>query len=358
VRLAQSTAMINHTGFTIGPIHIDFPVTLAALAGYSDAPMRTLARHHGAPYTLTEVILDKFILDLAKGKKMRRYLHPEAHPVGVQLMGINSPTLAEAALRTVELGFDAVELNFACPVPKVVGKQRGGRLMADPELAIEIFSRLRDALPENIPLTAKLRRGFGEEYYGKNGTPREVLPSSAQDENCYRMLDGLYNAGAAAVTLHGRFVRQRYRGNADWNFLTQVREYLDDSLVLLGSGDLFTADACVRMLEQCKVNGVTAARGAIGNPWIFRQARDILEGRPAFKPTRADWAALMREHYELTASEYGEQIACRVFRKFTVRYAMHYEPPCEEITMEMVRTAFSAVETPEQWEEALSRFYD
>src|SRR5208283_277631 len=118
--------------FRIDNVAIDFPVVQAALAGYSDWPMRVIARRLGAPYTLAEVLLDKFVLDVTKGRKAKRFLRvtDEEHPCGAQLMGASPEEFAPAALRLVAAGFDVIDLNFACPVKKVLGRCRGGHLLS------------------------------------------------------------------------------------------------------------------------------------------------------------------------------------------------------------------------------------
>ena len=250
---------------------IDFPVVQAALSGYSDWPMRVIARRLGAAYTLGEVLLDKFIVQVSKGAKARRYIRTtnEEHPVGAQLMGAEPEDFPPAALKLAEAGFDVIDLNFGCPVKKVLGRCRGGFLLSTPGAAMEIVGRVRDALPPHIPLTVKMRRGLDE--------------SQESLDNFFAIFDGAFRLGAAAITVHGRTVRQRYDGPSDWAFVREVKEHAG-SRIVLGSGDLFTAEDCLNMLIQTGVDGVTAARGAIGNPWIFRQARALAAGQPASIP--------------------------------------------------------------------------
>ena len=181
-------------------------------------------------------------------------------------MGADPDDFPPAALKLAEAGFDVIDLNFGCPVKKVLGRCRGGFLLSTPAAALEIVARVRDVLPPHIPLTVKMRRGMDD--------------SQESRDNFFTIFDGAFRLGAAAITVHGRTVRQRYDGPSDWNFLREVKQRAGEKIVL-GSGDLFTAEDCLRMLVETGVNGVTAARGAIGNPWIFRQAKDLAAGRPA-----------------------------------------------------------------------------
>ena len=148
----------------LGPLRLDFPVVQAALSGYSDLPMRVIARRLGAPYTICEVMLDKFIVELKPRRRNRHFLMvaDEEHPTGGQLMGAEPADFAPAALRLVEQGFDVIDINFGCPVKKVLGRCRGGYHLSQPPVALEIIRRVRDAVPPAIPVTVKMRRGIDD----------------------------------------------------------------------------------------------------------------------------------------------------------------------------------------------------
>ncbi|MFO0422530.1 MAG: tRNA dihydrouridine synthase, partial [Planctomycetia bacterium] len=246
------------TPFSIGGVQLASPVVQAALSGYSDLPMRVLARHYGAAYTLCEVLLDTFIAVIGTNRKnlARIAVSDDEHPVGGQLMGANPDDFAPAARRLVEAGFDVIDINFGCPVKKVLGRCRGGYLLGVPETALEIVSRVRAAVPAHVPVTLKMRRGIDD-------SPESV-------EKFWTIFDGAFDRGAAAITVHGRSVQQKYVGPSSWEFLTAVKRHAGQRIVI-GSGDLFSAEACVAMMRETGVDGVSVARGAIGNPWIFRQ---------------------------------------------------------------------------------------
>ncbi|OHB79001.1 MAG: tRNA-dihydrouridine synthase [Planctomycetes bacterium RBG_16_64_12] len=323
----------------LGPLAVDFPVVLAAMAGYTDWPTRRIARNMGAGYTVSEALLDRFVVNVTKGKKARRFLRVtgEDHPVGAQLMGHAADELAAAAGKLVEAGFDAVDLNFGCPVRKVLSKCRGGHLLSDPERALKIVAGVRDALPPKVPVTVKMRRGTDE--------------SDRSREDFFTVFDGAFALGAAAVTVHGRTVRQRYEGPSSWAFLREVKEHAGDRTVL-GSGDLFTAQDCLDMIAQTGVDGVTVARGAIGNPWIFREARALAAGRPLPPPpSLLEQREVIAEHYRLAEEIYGPARSLTVMRKLGIKYSrMH--PQAQE-----VRDAFVAVRDPNQWQKVLDRWY-
>jgi tRNA-dihydrouridine synthase B len=331
--------MLTLAPLTIGPIPLDFPVVQAALSGYSDWAMRVIARRLGASYTLCEVLLDQFVIQVSRGKRADRYLRvtDEEHPVGAQLMGANPEEFAPAAVRLVAAGFDVIDINFGCPVKKVLGRCRGGYLLGQVDTALEIVARVREAVPTEIPVTVKMRRGLDD--------------TSESRDNFYQIFDGAFELGVAAITVHGRTVQQRYVGPSRWEFLRELKQHAGNRTVL-GSGDLFTPQACLDMITQTGVDGVTAARGAIGNPWIFSQARALAAGQPLPDPPRVlEQREVIAEHYRLAEELYGGEVCSRHMRKFGIKYSKLH-PHGQE-----VRDAFVAVSHPGQWGDVLERWY-
>jgi len=323
----------------IGKVQIGFPVVQAALSGYSDWPMRVLARRLGASYALCEVMLDQFLLAVKKRAKTRHFLHTSAeeHPVGGQLMGAEPEQFAAGALKLVEAGFDVIDINFGCPVKKVLGRCRGGFHLGQPEVALEIVRRTRDAVPNRIPVTVKMRRGVDD--------------SAESRDKFFTILEGAFASGVAAITVHGRTVRQGYVGPSRWDFLSEVKRFAGNQIIL-GSGDLFTAQDCLDMLLQTGIDGVTVARGAIGNPWIFAQARALAVGQPLpLPPSLHEQRAIIREHYRLAEQLYDPKHCGQALRKFGIKYsALHPQH-------EQVRQAFARVRCREDWEDVLVRWY-
>jgi nifR3 family TIM-barrel protein len=321
----------------IGSVEIGFPVVQAALSGYSDRAMRVIARRFGASYTLAEVVLDRLVNQ--GGKKTRRYLQigDDEHPVGGQLMGSDPAEFGPAARQLAEAGFDVIDINFGCPVPKVLGRCRGGFLLSTPAVALEIVERVRAAVPPQVPVTVKMRRGLDD--------------SQQSRENFFTIFDGAFERGVAAVTIHGRTVEQRYLGPSRWEFLREVRAHAPERTIL-GSGDLFTAQDCLDMIAQTGVDGVTAARGAIGNPWIFAQARALAAGVPSPEPpTLHEQRDVLREHFRLAEEVYGPELCGRQMRKFGIKYSQLHPEPL------VVRDAFIAVKRPEDWSGVLDHWY-
>lgn len=324
---------------TIGSVAIGFPVVQAALSGYSDAPMRIIARRLGASYSLCEVMLDKFLVQLKPRKRTSHFLHiaDEEHPVGGQLMGAEPEQFAAGATKLVEAGFDIIDINFGCPVKKVLGRCRGGFHLSQPETALEVIRRTREAVPDEIPVTVKMRRGVDD--------------SNESRDKFFQILEGAFAAGLAAATVHGRTVEQRYVGPSRWSFLAEVKQFAGDN-VILGSGDLFSAADCLRMMEETGIDGVTVARGAIGNPWIFGQCRALADGKPLpDPPSIAEQRGVIAEHYRLAEELYGGAKAAIVMRKFGAKYsALH--PQFEEVRANWVK-----VREPGDWQAVLKRCY-
>ena len=330
---------MNAADFSIGSVKIGSPVVQAALSGYSDCPMRVIARRLGAPYTICEVMLDQFLVSMKNRKRTSHFLHirDEEHPVGGQLMGAEPLQFAEGAKKLVAAGFDVIDVNFGCPVKKVLGRCRGGFHLSQPDVALEIIGRTREAVPAEIPVTVKMRRGIDD--------------SSESRDNFYSIFDGAFEIGVSAVTVHGRTVMQRYNGPSRWEFLRELKQHAGDRTVL-GSGDLFSADDCVAMIKQTGVDGVTVARGAIGNPWIFKQVQALLAGKPLpAPPSLHEQRDVLREHYDLAEEIYGEARCGVHMRKFGIKYsALHPEHTS-------VRDQFKSVRGREDWNFVLDRWY-
>lgn len=322
----------------IGPLELDIPVVQAAMSGYTDLPMRRIARRCGASYTMNEVVLDQTVL--ARGRKRKRILNvaPDDHPVGGQLMGARPDDFARAADAMVTAGYDVIDINFGCPVRKVLHRCRGGYLLAQPHLALEIVRRVHEVVAGRRPVTLKLRRGMDD--------------SLDSERRFFEILDGALALGVAAITLHPRTVEQRYVGPSRWEFLRRVKQHVGDT-ILLGSGDLFSAEDVVRMMEQTGVDGVTVARGCIGNPWIFRECRALLSNQPLPPPPGViEQRAVIAEHFGYAVDLYGEVRGSRMMRKFGIKYA-EYHPHADE-----VKRAFIAVHNAAEWHAVLDRWYD
>ncbi len=331
----------------------DGPFFQAGLAGYSDAAMRIVARRHGCPYCVTEALLDRTLLAGGRGfaKADLGELHDnvpggaEDHPLAGQIMGSDPDEMAAAVRKMVErneradyptAGFAAIDVNLACPVKKIKRKARGGHWLREPEGAIEILRAVREAAPEHMAATVKMRRSFDD-------TP-EMLRSFE------RVFDAAYELGYAWVTVHARTVEQKYIGPSRWDVLRDLVARRGDR-VIFGSGDIWNVHDVFRMLAYTGVSGVSIARGCIGNPWIFRQARQMLAGEAPTRPTIIEQRRALEEHFEISVAINGEKRASFMMRKFGIRFSTHH-PRSED-----VRRAFIGVKSLDEWRGVLNAFY-
>jgi len=297
----------------IGDVEVGLPAVQAALSGYSDLPMRAVAREHGATYAINEVVLDTLLLQ--KGKLRRRILSvPEYdHPVGGQLMGSQPETFGDAARDLVRAGYDVVDINFGCPVNKVLGRRRGGWLLQDTETALGIIESVVQSVQGDAPVTVKMRRGSDD--------------SPDAERRFWEILEGGIERGLCAATVHPRTVKQKYVGPSRWEFLAKVKEHVGD-FTLLGSGDLFSAYDVLDMVRETGVDGVTVARGCIGNPFIFQQVRDLAAGRAPSRPTCAEQRQAIQRHWELALPFYkDERRALPSVRTHVIKYAQYHRDP-------------------------------
>ena len=314
----------------------DRPFFQAGLQGYSDAAMRIISRRHGSPYCVTEAMSDRFLVNGGKGLKAAE-LDPEDHPIAGQLMGSNPREMARGAKVLLELGYDVIDLNMACPVKRLRGDARGGHLLADPEEALAIIREVRQAVGDCAPLTIKLRRGFDD------GKDSEAL--------FYRILEETIEQEFFAATVHGRTVRQKYDGPSRWSFLADLtRRY--PAFRIMGSGDIFTSGSIFEMISRTGVAAVSVARGSIGNPWIFRQALLLLEGKESRLPSLREQGAVLKEHFELCRRFHCESKTRKLMRKFGIKFSRHHPDP------EAAERAFIDSRSSEDWWGVFQRLYE
>lgn len=426
----------------------DAPFFQAGLAGYSDAAMRIVARRLGAPYCVTEALLDRMLLGGGHGfDKADLEMLTDALPCGRedtplsgQIIGSDPDEMAAGALKMLEQGkrpdkayreiaygpgrqphyvdtrwkvgavsadgtaigeadlgeatceddctpeallalaieqppesydprsvfvptpprprevsplstqhsslstaaspaglsFATMDVNLACPVKKIDRKSRGGHWLSQPDGAIAILKAVREALPAEVPCTVKLRRAYDD------------TPEMAR--NFEIIFNAAYELGYAWATVHARTVEQKYIGPSRWPFLKDLCSRHPDKPVF-GSGDIWDAPDIFRMIAYTGVVGVSVARGCIGNPWIFRQARQMLAGQTPTRPTLSEQRAVLLDHFEISRVINGEKASGRMMRKFGIKFAQHHPDP------DAVKQRMIGVSTLGDWMAVLDALY-
>ncbi len=269
-------------GLKLGSLTLDVPFFQASLSGYSDYSMRTLARRFGCPFALTDVMLAKSAAHPAVLAKACFRPGEDEHPVGAQILGKTPATMAKAARALVAVGYDVIDLNFACPAPKVLRRGRGGALLNHPDLVISILKAVRDAV--HCPVLMKLRIGMNH--------------TSQSQDHFWEIVTRSIEQGVDALVIHGRTVSERFRGKANWDAVAAVKTRFP-AATIIGSGDVFDPATAVELLRKTGLDGFVVARGAIGNPWIFRDLRCIWKNRPLpAPPDLTEQRLIMLEHLD------------------------------------------------------------
>ncbi|HKL58620.1 MAG TPA: tRNA dihydrouridine synthase DusB [Sphaerochaeta sp.] len=289
---------------TIGNTRIEGNLFLAPLAGYTDVPFRTLCIEMGADMTFTEMVSteglfrggDKTLALLEKAPNEKEY--------AVQLFMGTTDSIPGALEQLLAYKPSFIDINCGCPVPKVTKTGAGSSMMKNPPLITDIVKMITEAT--DTPVSVKFRTGW-----------------DANSQNYLEFAQAALDGGASMLTLHARTRAQGYAPFADWTTLRTLKEYCSKNgydVPIFGSGDLFHAEDAKRMLQETGIDGVMFARGAMGNPFIFAQARDILEGREVQLITCRQIIPIIVRHLDLMIAHYGEKSACTQMRKHTCSY--------------------------------------
>jgi nifR3 family TIM-barrel protein len=289
---------------SIGGVTLPNNLILGPMAGVTDLPFRLLCKEQGAGLLCMEMVSAKAILYKNKNTEALLTIEPAERPVSLQLFGSDPDIMAEIAKQIEERPFDILDINMGCPVPKIVNNGEGSALMKNPKLAGEIIRKTANAIQK--PVTVKIRKGFDDDHV-----------------NAVEMAKIAEASGAAAVAVHGRTREQFYSGKADWDIIRQVKEAV--SIPVIGNGDLRTAEDVIAMQEQTGCDGFMIARGAQGNPWIFRQILHYFEtGEPLARPDVKEVAEMILRHARMMLAYKGEYTGMREIRKHAAWYTAGY----------------------------------
>ena len=313
--------------YKIGNIRLESPFVLGPMAGITDAVMRTLCEEQGASLTYTEMVSAKGLYYGDRKTPQLTYIPEGAGPTAIQIFGSEPDVIEYAAGRLDSLENVILDINMGCPVPKVVKNGDGSALMQDPDLVHDIVQAA--VRGSTKPVTVKIRKGFTDDNI-----------------NAVEVAKAAEAGGAAAVAVHGRTRPQYYSGEADWDIIREVKKAVD--ITVIGNGDVFTADDGLRMLDETGCDLVMVARGAMGNPWLFRDLRRAASGLESLPPpTGSDKTVMMIRHLEMLTELKGETTGVREFRKFVVQYTKGLRGSAR------VRRAVNDADTVERMKEIL-----
>ena len=315
----------------IGKIEIPHGLILAPMAGVTDLPFRLLCKEQGCEMFYTEMVSAKALYYGNKNTEPLLATDEKERPVSVQIFGSEPELMGEMAKKLEEKGcFDAVDINMGCPVPKIVNNGEGSALMKNPELAGKIIKSVSSSI--SLPLTVKIRKGFTEE------TQNAVEMAQIAEAN-----------GAAAIAVHGRTREQYYSGTADWEMIRKVKEAV--KIPVIGNGDVFEPEDAMRLYEETGCDGIMIARGAKGNPWIFKRIVHYMDTKELLpKPQLSDVVAMILRHGEMMVQFKGEYIGIREMRKHVAWYTVGYPASSK------LRNLVNQVETLEQLKQLMTEY--
>lgn len=294
--------------FQVGNLTLSGRVFLAPMAGYTDTAFRRLARRHGAAMVVTEMVSSRALLaDNEKTDELMEFTEPE-RPVGVQLFGGDPGIMGEAAAKVAEeVRPDLIDINFGCPVGKILRCDAGAAVLKEPQRAGWIVKAMVEATEGRIPITVKTRAGY-----------------DSMDNAVFEVLQAVEEAGASALAVHARTRNQMFEGKANWDVIKRLKEKA--RIPLIGNGDVRSAEDAYRLFLETGCDGIMIGRGSMGSPWIFEEINHYLEtGKPLPPPSLKFRIGVAVEQLKCSLEVKGERLGLLEMRKHLTHYLKGFE---------------------------------
>lgn len=314
----------------IGNVKLRNNILLAPMAGITDLPFRLICEKYGAGLTCTEMVSSKGIFYNDSKTKLLLNLESEKRPVSAQIFGNNIETMKYASEFVSNIA-DIVDINFGCPAPKIVKNGDGSKILLD----LDLLENIARAVVEGskVPVTAKIRKGWDNDH---------IVATEAAKR--------LERAGVSAITVHGRTRAEYYSGKADWSIIKQVKQNVN--IPVIGNGDVTSKEEALKMFEETNVDGIMIGRASIGNPWIFEQIIDYLEGKPERKISNKEKLNTIIEHINLEVEAKGEIVAVKEMRKHLAYYVKGTKDASK------IRVKINTIESKDELIDCLNEYFN